>query len=360
MAAFREGVVEAITEEFSDLIRLRVRVGGSVVDAAAFPAMLVAPRPGQRVVVNMTGIELGLGTGGVAFVLWNLDSPGDVEPGPGHIMKLRYTPWQTEVVSAEAPEGPHHELLREARSLAGMPVVACGLHSQVAGIAAGFRAAAPRSRIGYLMTDGGALPLAWSRLVPELRSAGLIDVTCTVGHAFGGDLEAVNALSGLLALRLGEGADAVVVALGPGVVGSGTRFGHTSLEQAHVLDAASALEGRGVASLRISFTDQRERHKGLSHHSATALGIVARDRAVVAVPRLEEARLGTVMGQLDAAGITGKHDLKVEDPEPGLRLLEELDVRPPSMGRPFEEVRDLFAAGTAAGAVAASLLATGR
>ena len=42
--------------------------------------------------------------------------------------------------------------------------------------------------------------------------------------------------------------------------------------------AASALGGVAIACLRVSFADGRDRHVGLSHHSATALRIAARDR----------------------------------------------------------------------------------
>ena len=136
-----------------------------------------------------------------------------------------------------------------------MPVVACGLHSQIAGVAAGIKAAEPEARVGYLMTDGGALPLAWSRLVSALRGAGLMDSTCTSGHAFGGDLEAVNIFSGLAALRHAAAADVAIVSMGPGVVGTATALGFSGIEQGQVLDAAFALRGRGYACLRISFSD---------------------------------------------------------------------------------------------------------
>ena len=84
-------------------------------DAVGFPAMLGPLTPGDRVIVNTTGLELGLGTGGVAFVLWNLDGELPEPKLDGHIMKLRYTPWQTEVVTAEAPESPHHGALTSSR-----------------------------------------------------------------------------------------------------------------------------------------------------------------------------------------------------------------------------------------------------
>ena len=49
----------------------------------------------------------------------------------------------------------------------------------------------PGSRVVYVMSDQGALPMAFSRSVAELRASGLAG-TVTVGQAFGGDLEAVT------------------------------------------------------------------------------------------------------------------------------------------------------------------------
>ena len=48
----------------------------------------------------------------------------------------------------------------------------------------------PGSRVVYVMSDQGALPMAFSRSVAELRASGLLAGTVTVGQAFGGDLEA--------------------------------------------------------------------------------------------------------------------------------------------------------------------------
>src|SRR5680860_1367263 len=276
VATFVEAEIVEVIEESAGLVLVRVEAGESLFEAAGFPSMLGPLHLGDRIVVNTTGIDLELGTGGVGFVLWNLDGAGPQDRGPGHIVKLRYTPWQMNVAAAEAPESPHHEALAGASELGGMPVVACGLHSQIAGVAAGIKARAPEARVGYLMTDGGALPLAWSRLVSGMRAAGLVDSTCTSGHAFGGDLEAVNVFSGLAALRHASAVDVVVVSLGPGVVGTATTLGFSGIEQGQVLDAAFALQGRGYACLRISLADARARHRGVSHHTLTALGVAAR------------------------------------------------------------------------------------
>lgn len=354
MAAFRHGRVAAVIEENDRIIRALIETELGELSAIGFPHMLGPLNDGDEVVVNTTGIELGLGTGGVAFILWNVSSSEVPSPGDGHIVKLRYTPWQTTVLAAEAPEGPHHDVLRDARSIAGMTVLTCGLHSQVAAAAAGIRAARPDARIGYLMTDGAALPLAWSELARELCSKGLVDVTCTVGHAFGGDLEAVNVFSGLAALRHGEIVDIAIVAMGPGVVGTETALGFSAIEQGQVLDAATALKGRSVAALRIAFHDERERHRGVSHHSLTALTIGARERATVVIPELTGLeRESMIHSQLEESGVALKHDLVTASGREGLEVLYDADIEPSSMGNRMRDAPELFLAAAAAGSVAA-------
>ncbi len=333
-------------------MRAHATVEGEEISAVGFPSMLGPLSVGDRVVLNVTGLELGLGTGGDGFILWNLDGDGAPGPGEGHIIKLRYTPWQTEVAAAEAPESPHHEALSQLETVSGMPVIVCGLHSQVAGAVAGVREAAPDSRIGYLMTDGAALPLAWSRLVASLRSAGLIDVSCTSGHAFGGDLESINVYSGLAALRAAGAADVVVAAMGPGVVGSATRLGFSGMEVGELLDAAGALGGHAVACLRMSFSDPRPRHQGVSHHSLTALRLATARRATIAVPLLPEEPERLVQTSLAEAGLGERHELAFADGRPGLELLRRKQIKVTSMGRTLDETPELWVAAAAAGRVA--------
>ena len=130
MPSFRTGVVTAILSERTGL--QRVEVGG---EQAYVLTQLVGPvAVGDRVVMNTTAVDLGLGTGGWHVVHWNLARESWSQPGPGHIMKLRYTSLQVDTGAAE-------ELGRfdAATSLAGTPVVVCGLHSQVASVAAAIR-----------------------------------------------------------------------------------------------------------------------------------------------------------------------------------------------------------------------------
>ena len=105
-------------------------------------------------------------------------------------------------------------------------------------------------------------------------------MTVTAGHAFGGELEAVSLPSALdVAVRLG-GADVVVVAMGPGVVGTGSRLGTSAVEVAPAVDAAAVLGGRPIVAARASEADPRERHRGLSHHTETALRLATHAAAV--------------------------------------------------------------------------------
>src|SRR5205085_4249578 len=97
--------------------------------------------------------------------------------------------------------------------------------------------------------------------------------------AFGGDYEAVNVTSGLLAVE----ADAYVVGPGPGAVGTGSRFGFSGLESAAIIDAVAARGGRPIVCVRWSSTDARPAHRGMSHHTKTVLE-EARAEPLVADP----------------------------------------------------------------------------
>ena len=130
-------------------------------------------------------------------------------------------------------------------------------------------------RIVYIMTDGGALPLAYSRVVAALREAGWLAGTVTAGQAWGGDIEAVSIHNALLAARHVLHADAAIVIQGPGNLGTETPWGFSGVACGDAVNAITALGGRPVACLRVSQADARPRHRGVSHHSMTAYGRVA-------------------------------------------------------------------------------------
>jgi len=350
MPSFRTGTVVRILEERPGLQRVEVDLGDGPERAYTLPQLTGPVAFGDKVVVNTTAVELGLGTGGWHVVHWNLAREQWSERGPGHIIKGRYTSLQADVGSTEE----HLAELAEVESIDGMPVVVAALHSQLPAVAAAFKAEAPGAKLAYVMTDGAGLPLAMSDLVANLRASGLVDTTVTCGHAFGGDFEAVSAFSALAVARHAGHADAAVVVMGPGIVGTNTRLGFSGMEVGPLLDAAHALGGVPIACLRISFADERPRHQGLSHHTATALRLAARERALVAVPRLgdpeQDARL---LHDLRAAGIDRRHELVDVDAPDALALLARHDLRVVSMGRPAAADPALFQAAAAAGTLAA-------
>ncbi len=332
MPSFRTGTVSEVLAERPGLQRVATDAGRAYVLTQLTGPVAV----GDEVVVNTTAVELGLGTGGWHVVHWNLSRQEWGEPGPGHIMKLRYTSLQADTGAAEEA---HPDLPSD---LGGMPVVACSLHSQVPAVAAALLAAAPTAQVAYVMTDGAALPLALSDHVVDMVAVGLVSCTITAGHAFGGDLEAVSVASALALARHVAAADVAIVAMGPGVVGTGTALGTSSVEVAAVLDTAAALGGQPVAALRMSSGDARPRHQGVSHHSRTALALT-RSSVLVATPRagvLEDER----------------HDVRVVSPPPMAELLADAGLRVTSMGRGPDEDVDFFLAAGAAGALAATLL----
>ncbi len=350
MPSFRTGKVVRLLEERPGLQRIHVDLGDGLERAYALTQLTGPVGTGDHVVVNTTAVELGLGTGGWHVVHWNLSRDEWHERGPGHIIKGRYTSIQTDVGSSEE----HAEALAEVETVDGLPVVAAALHSQLPAVAAAFAARAPGRRLAYVMTDGAGLPIALSDLVAALRAEELLHTTVTCGHAFGGDYEAVSIYSALAVARHVADADAAVVAMGPGIVGTNTRLGFSGMEVGTILDAAHALGGVPIACLRISFADDRPRHYGLSHHTATALRLATRERVLVAVPHLgDPAQDDRLRADLVEAGVAARHDLvEVEAPD-AIELFSRYGLAVESMGRPAAADPALFQAAAAAGVLAA-------
>lgn len=277
--------------------------------------------------------------------------------GPGHLVKARYTPLQATVLGADEQDSPHHDRLREADSIDGMPVIVADLHSALAPILCGLYEARQGVRVAYVMQDGGALPSWFSMSAARLRETGWLAGVVTVGQAFGGDVEAVTVHTGLLAAKYVLEADLAIVAQGPGNLGTGTRWGFSGVSAGEAVNAAGVLLGRPVAALRVSEGDKRERHYGVSHHSLTAYGRVALTPADVPVPELpgefgervrDQAELLAVRHRLVPVPVDGLHEALRESP-----------VRLSTMGRGLEEDLAYFLASAAAGRHAASLLGSG-
>jgi len=332
-------------------------VGGREERAISYPQLLGEVEAGEVVLLNTTAVRAGLGTGGYHIVMQRAGEKGRPPEGMGHIVKLRYTPLQFRCLSVEERESPYREAVEACHELDEMPVIVAALHSQIAPAAAAVKALLPGARIAYLMVDTAALPLGFSQLVAAMKASGLLEATITVGQAFGGDYEAVNVYTGLLAARAVVGAEVAIVAQGPGNVGTETEWGFGSISQGEHLNAVGILGGFPIAVPRISFADARPRHRGVSRQSLVTLGRVALIPAAVAVPQMAPEKLELVHRQLDDEGITEKHEVLVARGEMGLEELARRGVEVKTMGRTIEQDREFFLTAAAAGAIAAERLA---
>lgn len=374
----RWGRVARVVAARDGVQELEVEAEGGVRKALNYPALTGEVAAGDSVLLNTTAVHLGLGSGGFDFVALVAGREEHDNPQKGHIMKLRYTPWQIQVQSAEEKEGMLRPELAPGEApgvLGGAPVVVGSLHSQVTPSVLAAHAAFALSmrskhsaaegvplkghapRLVYVMTDGGALPAWFSSQVSFLRQAGYLSAVITAGHSFGGDAEAVCVYSALEAAVTVFGADLVCVAMGPGIAGTATALGFSGSEQAWILDAVSALGGRPIAIARLSRADRRGRHQGLSHHTATVLGSLVRSPAVLPLPALPPQRLRPVLGRLRFSGILQRHQVCFVPLQPLWRILRESPVPLRTMGRGLMADPDFFLAGAAAGWFAGRLAA---
>jgi Protein of unknown function (DUF3866) len=267
--SLRRGRVTAIVEQHEGLLRLEVDGDPCV----AYPGVTGPVEVDDEVLVNVQARSLELGSGGFDVLYANLTRGLELPAEEGaHVMKLPYSPLQWAVRHAE-------EEAALAERLDGLPVVCCSLHSQVAPVCAGL---GEGLRVAYVQIAGGALSVALSETARLLRERGLLDSTASAGPCFGGEVECVGVASAL-AWAGGAGFDAVVCAIGVGIVGTGTSLGHGGLAAADAANAALALGGRAVLAARVSSADERDRHRGVSHHTRAVLSL-CREGVTVAWP----------------------------------------------------------------------------
>jgi hypothetical protein len=269
-------VVEADPAPLAEQGLLIELVGdGAARRAIADVALVGRCELGDELIVNVEALDLELGSGGFDVVHANLTRGlnGAGELG-ANVMKLNYTSLQHAVVPVED----------ERLSLpVERPVAVLALHGQLAAVAWAFAQAAPGSRLGYVQTEGGALPGGHSRTVRELRERGLLSGHLTAGAAFGGEGEAITTAGALHHGLRTLGWDAAVCGPGPGIVGSSSPLGHGGMAALDSAHAALALGASTLIVARMSSSDERARHRGISHHTLTVLDLLL-EPVTVALP----------------------------------------------------------------------------
>ncbi len=361
MLSLRRGVV-VVTDP------LTVEIGDARRPAWADGSLVGEVREGDEVIVNVEALDLGLGSGGFDVVHANLTR--GLSGGEGriadHVMKLNYTSLQHPVAPLEPPLGGGGGDA-ESRRLRP-PVLVLPLHGHLVPAAWAAAEARPALKVGYVQTGGGALPGALSRDAAELRDRSLLAGHITAGSAHGAELEAVTTIGALDAAAARLEWDAILCGPGPGILGSATRYGHggmVALDNAH---AALALGFPTLISPRISGSDPRPRHRGLSHHTATVLELLL-GSVRVAVPEIEldgwptgeraagEADLPSVLDALHRV-CDDRHDVAVGGVDLNGYSESGLPVR--TMGRTIAEDPLFFAAPLSAGrALAEAVEASG-
>ena len=253
----RWGTISAVGERHDGVVRLEVDGRPCL----AYPRLTGEVEVGDVVLVNVQATELELGSGGFDVLYANLTRGLQLPVAErAHVMTLPYTPGQLAARFVE------EEGAEDTERLAGTPVVCLGLHSQLAPVCA----ALSGRRVAYVQQGGGALPVSLSDTVRALKARKLLETAIAVSPCLDGDVQCVTVASSLLHAA-GRGADVVVCGIGPGIVGTASRFGHGGLAVADAANAASALGGAPIVAPRVSFGDERERHQGVSHHTRSAL-----------------------------------------------------------------------------------------
>lgn len=342
MISKKIGLVESIISKSENLEEITVNVNGDIAKAYNYPKMTGSVDIGNEVVLNTTAVELSLGTGGYHFVIANLNKlESNMTPG-GHIMKLRYTPMQVKVDSVEEQDSKLHDKINEFKSLENLPVVVGTLHSMLTPFAASYKRHNPNKKLVYIMTDGASLPIYLSKNVENLKNKKLIDDTITIGNAFGGDYECINIYSALITAKEVLNADAVFVSMGPGIAGTGTKYGFTGIEQGPILDAVKKLGGNPIAIPRISFADKRDRHVGISHHSITVLSEIVNVNVNIPIGIEDKDKLEYVNKQIEKNNLQEKHNIVYIKPGNTFDDLSYYGLKVKSMGRNYEQDSEFF------------------
>jgi hypothetical protein len=344
---------------------LTVRVDDEARPAWADTSLVGAVAVGDEVIVNTEALDLGLGSGGFDIVHVNLTRglEGGKTRRDEHVMKLNYTSLQHAVEPVETPIAD----AGTAATALSAPVLVLPLHGHLAPAAWAAASARPGLRVGYVQTAGGALPGSLSRDVAGLRERGLLAGHVAAGPAYGAEHDAISTIGAIEAAAGRLEWHAVLCGPGPGILGSGSEYGHggiAALESAH---AALALGLVTLLSPRMSSSDPRPRHRGLSHHTATVLDLLL-GSVRVPVPEIDLAGWPTGdagTGPVDLPSVIDalhavcddRHDVIVEPVD--LEGYARSGLPAQTMGRTMEADPLFFAAALAAGAALAGTAGAG-
>lgn len=346
MLLWNKGVVTAIFANTERKQILEVKSGDELRLAINYPILTGGCNLGDEVLFNITAVELRLGTGGYDFVIANLTNlPLERRLTNEHIMKNRYTPLQFAIQSGEEIVETNLSLNLMTDTLQSTPVFIISLHSMLPLLALFLKHQKPNSTIVFVMTDSTSLPIWLSEHVETLMEQCLLTGTITSGQSFGGEVEAVNKFTGLLLAKERYCADFIIIGPGPGSVGTGSEWGFSAIEVGELINAVSILSGLPIVVPRISFSDKRSRHIGISHHLITTLSKVSLTSANLPLPQFADDRHQYIQSQIIRSQLATKHKIEWLIPE-GLtyirELLQKYNRKIVTMGRGIDDDPSFF------------------
>jgi len=127
-------------------------------------------------------------------------------------------------------------------------------------------------------------------------------------------------------------ADLIIVGMGPGIVGTSTKYGFSGVENAFIEKAVRILKGKSIFVPRISFADTRRRHFGISHHSLTLLSELITGPIEIALPNNNYLE-----NQINKENLFSRHNLEFYSIDDVKTILEESKFTFNSMGRTLED-----------------------
>lgn len=311
---------------------------------------------GDEIVINTIANRLNLGTGGYNFVYYNLSNNGTYRESNdrhfGHIIKMKYTPMQLRIKPVEEYE-EYRDLFDERVKIEPKPVIAATLHSMVPPIVSTVKYLKPDLKISCIYTCGGALNSSYSNVLRQLKSKKLINSVITSGECYGGDFESINIYTAIIFSIKALKSDILIVCCGPGIAGTSTYFGFSTLEFILPVYASKILGCRPIVVPRISFEDKRKRHYGISMQTIALLKCLD---FPVNVPICNSENHEILNQQLETYKINDKHNIIFLESSETKKAMEEFCIYADVMGRKYEDDKYYFDNCGVSGVYALSLM----
>ncbi len=343
MIEFKKATVEKIEKTQEYLQEVSLKIDHPCKRAYNYIKMTGPAKPGDVVLANTTACTLNLGTGGYHYIMANFSTCSSIELfGQGHGMKLKYTPNQIKVLFAEEPDSPLHKKFYQMLNLKGKLIFIGELHSMLLPLCAHIKYHSQNKKIACIITDHGALPVWLSQNIELLKSKGLLESVISIGNAFGGDYECVNIYTALQLAANILNMDAMIITMGPGILGTGTPFGFSGLELGFYLDLCYNKEAQVLCVPRISFRDTRSRHYGISHHFINIFKELVTKPVPIVLPYMDHNKNRYVIKQLRDSDLLYKHPIAIRNGKNIINSLFEYGLNPTTMGRGLKDDPEFF------------------